>query len=184
MLSLYVEGTEYYDEKTNTFFSVEGETLYLEHSLYSLSLWEAEYEKSLLDALEKGLTAEELKYYIECMTIKEPINKDIYLCINQLHIEKIKQYINKPMSATTFTEFTKKNKYGNFRKKEIITSEIIYYWMLESEIPFECDKWNLNHLISLIRVVSIKHSKNNNMPRKEAKEMNRALMAQRRAAHK
>lgn len=183
MLELLVKGCEYYDEKTNTFIKIDDEILILEHSLSSLTKWEAKFKKSLIEELDKGISLEGLKYYIECMTVNIPNNKDIYLCINQNNIQEIQEYLNDPMSATTFTDFTNKKNQKKV-KKEIITSEIIYYWMLESGIPFECDKWNLNHLIALIRVVSVKNSKNNTMSKKDSRDVNRALMAQRRAAHK
>ena len=81
MLKLEVKGTEYYDEKNNTFFSVPSETLYLEHSLLSLTKWEAKYKMSFLERISNdkdGLTVEETLYYIKCMVINEPKNEDIF----------------------------------------------------------------------------------------------------------
>lgn len=179
MLNLYVKGTEYYDDKTNSFFTVKDEVLNMEHSLLSLSLWEAKYKKSFLDELEKGLSIEETIYYIKCMCLNDINDENIFLCINSHHLKIILDYLNDPMTATTFYDL----KTNTSNKKEKITSELIYYWMLESGIPFECDKWNLNHLLTLIRVVSYKNS-NQKMSKKETREFNRALMAKRRAGLK
>lgn len=180
MLTLYVKGTEYYDEIRNEFVAVESANLELEHSLQSLTKWEAKHKKSFLDTISKGLQPEEVLDYVKCMTLKEPKDKNIYLCLNAIHVEQIKNYIQDPMTATTFMELKKPVKTN---KREIITSEIIYYWMLEAGIPFECDTWNLNHLLALIRVVSIKNS-NVKMSRKETKDFNKAMMAKRRAGLK
>ena len=72
------------------------------------------------------------------------------------------------MTATTINEVKGK------RNREIITSEIIYYWMISLNIPFECEKWHLNRLLMLIRVCNIK-----NEPKKKP---NPKTSAQRRKA--
>lgn len=176
MLEIFVEGTEYYDRQSNTFFTVEGSLLKLEHSLRSMTEWEARNKVPFFDTIEHGLTPEQTLDYIKCMTLEEPKDPRIYLCIGAKECNRIIEYISDSHTATTFLELKKRP----VSKKEKITAELIYYWMIESDIPFECDKWNLNNLMALIRVVSIKRS-NGKMSKKERNDFNRALMAQRRA---
>lgn len=182
MLILNVTGTEYYDEINEEFISIDSDILKLEHSLYSLTEWESVYKKSFLETINSGLSPEETLDYIKMMTLNydEIKNKDIYLCLNINHVNIVKEYILDPHTATTFMELKKQS---TGRKKEIVTSELIYYWMLEAGVPFECDKWNLNHLLTLLRVVSVKNS-NAKMSKKDTKDFNKAMMAKRRAGLK
>ena len=69
---------------------------------------------------------------------------------------KIADYIDNPMTATWFSESPGKKKPGR-AKKQIITAEIIYYWMISCNIPTEYRKWHLNQLLTLIRVINIKN---------------------------
>lgn len=176
MLTIHVQGAEYYDKETDTFFTIESETLELENSLKSLTEWEAVYKESFFDSIEKGFTPEQMLEYIRCMAIKKPKDPRIFLCITGNELKQISAYITEERTATTFMELKK----VPMSKKQKITSEIIYWWMIESDIPFECDTWNLSHLLALIRVVSIKRS-NGKMSDKDRNEFNRALMAKRRA---
>ena len=66
---------------------------------------------------------------------------------------------------------------------EIITSELIYYWMVAFTIPFECEYWHLNRLFALIRICNIKNSKPKKMSRSEIASRNRELNAVRRAQY-
>lgn len=144
---------EGFDENTNEFvYTTIGkeETLQLEHSLLSLSKWESKWCKPFLSS-EK--TDEEILDYIRLMTINRNVSHDVYDRLTERNVEDIKNYINAPMTATTFSE----DKTGK-ASKEIITAEIIYYWMVALNIPFECEKWHLNKLITLVRVCNIKNA--------------------------
>ena len=72
----------------------------------------------------------------------------------------IMQYINDPMTATTIKDTPGK------RNNELITSELIYYWMVALEIPFECEKWHINRLLTLIKICNIKNQPAKNMPKR------------------
>lgn len=144
--------------------------------MVSISKWEAKYHRSYID---KGPnTEEELIDYVQFMTLTQNVDRDIYYHLSKENIEQIKEYLENPMSATTFT----KDKSKGSSKKEIVTSEIIYYWMISLNIPMECQKWHLNRLLTLIRVCSIKNSPPKKMSKKSVLQRNAALNAKRKKA--
>ena len=164
------------DEKTNTFIEPEYKILQLEHSLVSLSKWESKWCKSFFS--KQGMTSEETIDYIKCMTITQNVKEDVYDHLTRENVEEIKKYIEAPMTATTF--FDDKNK-GTSR--ETITSELIYYWMIALNIPFECQKWHLNRLLTLIKVCNIKNQPPKKMSKREIMSRNAALNAARKKQH-
>ena len=175
MLTLVIPGRELFDEESNEFVYSKEVTLQLEHSLVSLSKWEAKWNKPFLSQ-ETTKTDEEILDYVRCMTVTQNVNKNVYYRLTKENIEKINEYINLPMTATTF-------KYHNSsRNKEVITAEIIYYWMISLNIPLECQKWHLNRLLTLIKVCSIKNSPSKKMSKREIMNQNRALNASRKKA--
>lgn len=153
--------SEEYDEETNEFIYVtvsEEQTLELEHSLVSLSKWESKWCKPFLTNTNK--TSEEIRDYIKFMTITENVDPTIYDRLSSSNIDAIHDYIDAPMTATRFSEDkTSKN------NREVVTAELIYYWMIALTIPFECQMWHLNRLLTLIRVCNIK----NQSPKKKSK---------------
>ena len=167
MLELVIPSRELYDEIKEEFLIVDGQTLRLEHSLVSLSKWESKWCKPFLS--DDSKTVEESLDYIKCMTITQNVKPEVYSCITQDHIDAVIKYIESPMTATTIRNTDKT------AKKEIITSEIIYYWMVTYNIPFECQKWHLNRLLTLINVCSIKNSPPKKMPKSEILSRNRVL---------
>ena len=175
MLKIKIPEVEGFDEKKNEFVKICPETcLQLEHSLVSLSKWESKWHKPFLSKTDVK-TYEETIDYIKCMTLTQNVNPAVYSNIPASVMEQISAYIEDPMTATTFGESGKNN------SREIITSEIIYYWMVSFNIPFECQKWHLNRLLTLIRVCSIKNAPKKKMSTNEIIARNRALNAQRRA---
>lgn len=174
MLTIVVPEREYFDDNKNEFVHTKEVTLQLEHSLVSLSKWEAKWNKPFLSSNDK--TDEEILDYIRCMTVTQNVDKSIYYRLSKENIEKINNYINLPMTATTFSD---KNA---SRNKETITAEIVYYWMIALNIPFECQKWHLNRLLTLVKVCSIKNTPPKKMSRNEIFSRNRALNASRRKA--
>lgn len=168
MLQVIIPPSEQFDPNTNEFFETKEQTLCLEHSLVSVSKWESKWHKSFLGTKEK--TQEEILDYIRCMTLTQNVNPSVYRCIPASIIEEISRYIEDPMTATWFSEEENKK-----NSKEVITSEIIYYWMIAQNIPVEFQKWHLNRLITLIRVCSIKNQPPKKMSKSELASRNRAL---------
>jgi hypothetical protein len=176
MLKLIVPGTEYFNDETETFESVGDFELELEHSLVSLSKWESKFQKPFLSPNDK--TPEELLGYVEAMIISPIYPPDIFVRLSKDNINSINEYIESNQSATTFGSMPERKGRG-----EIITSELIYYWMVAFTIPFECEYWHLNRLFALIRICNIKNSKPKKMSRNEIANRNRELNAIRRAQY-
>ena len=177
MLQITVPETELFDEKTETFIHIKSTQLKLEHSLLSISKWESKWCKPFLskDANDHR-TNKEMLDYIKCMTLNT-VPKEVYSALTQENLQTITNYINHPMTASTVT-IPEKN--VPFRK-EIVTSELIYYWMIACQIPFECEKWHINRLIMLIKICNAKNNPKK-MTKEEVLAQNRALNKARRNA--
>lgn len=173
MLTIRIPENELFNERTNEFIKIKAQTLCLEHSLVSISKWESKWHKPFLGKEEK--TWEESVDYIRCMTITQNVDKNAYYGIPDSLMKTISDYVENPMTATTVRNT------NNKKDNSIITAEIIYYWMIELGIPFECEKWHLNRLMMLIRVCSEKQGPQKKMSQKDIWKQNHALNASRRA---
>lgn len=182
MLELKIKAHEGYDESKNEFVTTKPTTLCLEHSLVSLSKWESKYRKPYLSTEQK--TTEEIIYYIKCMTITQNVDPNVYNLLTKEDFKKINEYITDSMTATWFTDRKVEGQPPVRPTKEVITSELIYYWMISYQIPFECQKWHLNRLLTLIRICNVKEAqrngKGNKMSKRDILSQNRALNAARR----
>lgn len=176
MLQLEIPEREYFDEETFTFIKYKKEVLQLEHSLVSISKWEATWHKPFLGKTPK--TVEEMTDYLKCMTITQNVKPEIYMNLPQSIFDKVEDYMNQTMTATWFNDPPNAPK-----SKEIITSEIIYYWMIAQNIPIECQKWHLNRLLTLVRVCSIKNQPPKKQNKKDMLSQRNALNQARRAQH-
>lgn len=172
MLTITVPGAEYFNPKTEEFIYTKDQILTLEHSLVSLSKWESKWQIAFLSSEQK--TNEQMIDYIRCMTLTQNVNPEVYTRLTEQNIKDINDYIDSPMTATTFSDT------NTARSREKITAEIIYYWMIAQNIPFECQKWHLNRLLALIKVCSIKNAPPKKMTRSETINRNRALNEARR----
>lgn len=168
MLVLNVEGAEFYDDASEEFKTLPGFSVTLEHSLVALSKWESIHQMPFLSKEEK--TPEQTYDYIEAMLVSSPafLPRDWVRRLDDEHLEQINDYMNSKQTATWFSDRAPETKRG-----EIHTAELIYHWLIEFQIPFECETWHLNRLFTLIRVRNAKLSKPKKVPRNE-------LAAQRR----
>ena len=175
MLEVFIPKIELFDDETEEFISFKEQTLQLEHSLVSISKWESKWCKPFLGMEEK--TRVETIDYIRCMTITKGVNEDMYQHIPDNIIQRINDYINAPMTATTVTDINN----GKKGSKEIVTSELIYYWMIAFQIPPEFEKWHLSRLMTLISVCNVKNQPPKKMSKREVMSRNAALNAKRKA---
>lgn len=171
MLQIYIPSLELFDEASSRILTVPGAELRLEHSLVSVSKWESKWKKPFLS--KEAKTREETADYVRCMTITQNVNPLVYKGLTAKNIDAVNAYIDDPMTATTF-----KNKPRG--GSGVITSEIIYYWMVALEIPVEFEKWHLNRLLTLIRVCDEKNQPSKKMSRRDAMNQYRSLNAARR----
>lgn len=174
MLEITIPSREIYNEQTNEFVEIKEQTLRLEHSLISLSKWESKWCKVFMSKEEKSY--EETVDYIKCMTLTQNVNPEVYNGLTNENIVQINRYIEAPMTATTFSE--DKTSKGS---REVVTSELVYYWMIALNIPFECQKWHLNRLLTLIRVCNVKNQPPKKMGKSELMRRNSRLNAERKA---
>lgn len=167
MLTIVIPEAELFDQKNNEFITIKEQTLVMEHSLVSVAKWESKWKKSFLNSKDK--TWEENIDYYKCMTITKNVNPIVYRNITPVVAKQIQAYIDDSMTATTF------NQKESAGRREIITAEIIYYWMVSYNIPFECQKWHLNRLLALINVCGIKASPEKKMSQQAIYAQNREL---------
>lgn len=173
MLEIIIPATEQWDEETQQFVYTKEQTLRLEHSLVSISKWESKWHKSFF--AKNDLTPEENIDYIRCMTITQNVDPSVYYCITREQMKAIKNYMEDPMTATTFSQDSTKQ-----TSREIITSELVYYWMISLNIPMECQKWHFNRLLTLVKVCNIKNQPPKKRSSRDVMSQNTALNAARR----
>lgn len=172
MLQIKLDKTRLFDEASEEFVYFEPTTLKLEHSLISIQKWESKWHKSFLSSSDK--TLDEMMDYIRCMSLDPNVDPRFTMRLTEKEILQIKEYMDNPMTATTFSLDQKRPNH------QIITAEIIYFWMTSMNIPFECAKWHINQLLTLIQVCSIKNNPKK-MSKKEAGAQRAALNKARRA---
>lgn len=173
MLRITIPAQELWDSDKQEFIYTKEQVLQLEHSLVSVSKWEAKWCKTFLSKKEK--TYEETVDYIKCMTITQNVDPDVYNYLTEENMKEIDNYISAPMTATWFSD----ERTGSANNEQV-TSELIYYWMIALNVPFECQKWHLNRLLTLIRVCNIKNKPPKKMSKSEIMSRNAALNAARR----
>lgn len=177
MLQLTIGGGESFDEKESRFIPNPSKTIKLEHSLKAVAKWESKWKRAFLS--KKPMTQEENIDYIRCMEVTGQVDPKIFDLLTQDQMIQIGEYINDKMTATVI------NRRGPQKpNRETITSEVIYFWMIQHGIPPEYDKWHLNRLLTLIEVCSVKGGPQKKMSRQEQMAEQRALNNARRAKYK
>lgn len=171
MLKLVIQmNPEGWDEVNERFIKPKTVVLRLEHSLVALSKWESIWHKPFFSNQDK--TIEETLSYIKCMTIDEDVDPEVYRHITKVNEEEIFSYINNPMTATTFKETKGKGGRGT-----VVTTEIIYWWMTQLNIPVEFERWHINRLLTLVRVCNEKNTPGKKMSAKEIAARNASINA-------
>lgn len=176
MLVINVPMVEGFDNSTQKFVETEFFQLELEHSLASLSKWEMKYEKPFLTSEDKN--AEETAYYIKCMAMTPDVPAEVWSKITKKNLEDINEYIAAKMTATWFSEDKKSPP-----SREIITNELMYYWMVALQIPWEAQHWHLNRFLTLVKVCNVKNQPPKKMSRRELAQRHREINEQRRAQY-
>lgn len=174
MLRITIPATELWDENKQMFIDIKEQTLQLEHSLVSVSKWEAKWCKPFLNKEPKSM--EESIDYVRCMTLTQNVDPEVYNYLTEDNFKTVNKYIESSMTATWFSDDKTSKSSG-----EQVTSELIYYWMVALQIPFECQKWHLNRLFTLIRVCNVKNQPSKKMRKKDIMSQNASLNAARRA---
>lgn len=174
MLLLAINSSEFWDPIKEEFITIPDCTLKLEHSLVSVAYWEAKYKRAFLSERTGPKTIEEILDYIRFMSLNDDIDPSVYFDITEKQINKVEEYIQDPATATTFKSSPRRSE-SNF-----ITSEIIYWQMITLGIPIECEKWNLNRLLTLIRVCDEKGMPPKKMSQNDVLKQYAGLNAKRR----
>lgn len=171
MITVVIEPSEEIDDNNNI-VKIPGATLQLEHSLISLQKWEAIWQQPWLDNTNQK-TREQTISYIKCMTINKNVSDEVYNKIPDYEINRVNAYINNPMTASKIDENLGQSNLKQLQHKNthdsFISAELIYYWMIAFHIPFECRKWHLNQLLTLIRVCAAKKEEENAELERETK---------------
>ena len=170
---IIIPENDLWDETSERFIMIKEHKIRLMHSLVSISKWEAKWHKPYLSQYHEK-TSEESLDYIKCMTVTQHVDPNVYRCIPPNVLTEVQEYINDSMTATTIKEDNKGP------SSQILTSEVIYQMMMDLGIPFECQKWHLNRLLTLIKVCTIKRQPPQKMSRQELAAHNRALNAARK----
>lgn len=176
MLKITIPAREMYDEEENLFFMTKEQTLCLEHSLVSISKWESRWCKPFISKELK--TTNETIDYIKCMTLTQNVDPNVYNAVTDDIIDQVNNYIDAPMTATTFSNIG-----GNRPSREIVTSELIYYWMVAFNIPSKYEKWHLNRLLTLIRICNVKNQPSKKMSARDTARQYASLNEARRKRH-
>jgi hypothetical protein len=172
-LPIYVNETELWDSERRMFIKTKPHKLVLEHSLISISKWEAKHHKMWLETKDK--TGQELLDYIRCMTINGDVPETVYYALSNKNLTDILEYMDDPMTASSVYDPPRAG------HKELISSELIYYWMLQFNIPFECEKWHINRLLMLIKICSRKSTPLSKADKKAMDQRRAAINAERKA---
>lgn len=178
MLTVIVPAREEYDDE-NGFVKIEGGTFTIEHSLLSVSKWEAKWKTPFFGKNEK--TIEQVVDYIKCMTIEKNVDPKLYSALTEKNYSDINAYIHDPMTATTFSSMEEQE--SKIKKGRTMTSELIYYYMAAAQIPYECERWHLGRLMALLKIAEIESKGPQKMSKADTRRHYAAVNKARRAKY-
>lgn len=172
-----IPAAEMYDSKTQMFSDEPEITFEVEHSLVSLSKWEALTNKAFLGPAEK--TTDEVYLYIQCMVLGDAeVPMSSIRRIPRAEFEKIHAYIDKSQTASWFSEIPGQ---PQRRNREIPTAELIYHWMIAMAVPVEkFETWHLGRLFVQLKMINEKNKKPTKMTKAEVMAKHRATMEKNR----
>jgi len=171
MLEINITTEDSFDETTNKFVATSSVAVHLEHSLAAVSKWESIWEVPFLGKKEK--TPEQTLSYVKTMVLDDNLPPEIFQKLVENHLEEVNTYVTANMTATTIN--TDPNAPAS---REVVTSELIYYWMISMNIPVEFEHWHLNRLLTLVRVINLKNSPKKKMSAKERSQLNKSRQEQ------
>lgn len=174
MLTIVVQGDELWDEEAEKFCYTEDTVLQFEHSLVSLSKWEAKYHKLFLTKEPK--TEEEMGGYIQAMLLTPDVPIEVFDRMTKEQFEELDAYINDPMTGSTISEMPQGS-----RTSERLSSELIYFWMSQYNIDISHKHDHLNRLFTLIKIHHAKTQKPKKMSKNARAQQMAELNAQRKA---
>lgn len=166
MLILHINPFSVFDERTDSFINIDEHIeLRLENSLHAIAEWEKKYKKQWLPENNKNpyaqekqekRTPEEMLYFIKCMILNHDLysfDDKILYGLTQEDYEKIRDYMQDSQSALTSIPEVKEDKKKN-KAQVKMTSERVYAWIAEQQIPWEAEYWNINRLFNLIQIIN------------------------------
>lgn len=176
MITIQFDELEFYDSSVNEFVMFPERTVNFEYSLRALSRWESKWKKPFLTT-RRTTDDIEFKDFILCM------GDDPELTIDYLDSETcnvLNKYITDPHTATTFSNVQNDD---NTNKGKANTAEEIYALMFMNSVPLEMENRNLNHLLVILRIISVYTSPPKKKSTQEILRENALLNQQRKAAH-
>ena len=174
MLTVTIRAGESFDNDTNQFIKIDGATIVMEHSLVSISKWEKKWKKPFLEIHD--LTNVQFIDYVRCMTITQNVDPNVYYLLDKENYKAITDYMNDPMTATTFAKKT-----SHVAKQKLVTSEYIYFMMFSNGVPIECEKWHINRLMALLKIFDVEGGPKSKMKPNDVLAQNARLNKVRRA---
>lgn len=173
MFTIKIPPLEIFDDELEEFRQFGADEITFEHSLYTIARYEEATHKPYYDTRSDE---DNLFSYMPYMAIKPPKDPSAFFRIPQDELAKLKSWMEDSHTATWFSKDD-----DNSPEREIVTAELIYYWMTEYRIPFECERWHINRLMTLIQVCARKKSPPKQKSQAEIIREHRALNQKRRA---
>lgn len=177
-------GDELFDEETNTFLHPVGKKLHLEHSLLSISKWEAEWE---IPFLNTDKTSEQSLSYIKCCVLDDDFDELLLNTLSDKNILDFNAYLSKGMTAKKIIDLrsslSQKRKSRRPASQKALTSEDIYYSMIQFHVWKECEEWPLQRLLSLLQLCSLKSNSTGEMSKSDQAKFYREENARRKAKY-